>query len=95
MHGGEDAPKVLGHASISKLAVGARTSGGHHGWGGVPYKWGGHVGTSKIYVGIGTISLGRPHYSSSPPSSTTSYSLKHLCNHPPLLLHHHRTKRHQ
>jgi len=24
--------------------------------GGVPYKWGGHVGTSKIYIGISTIS---------------------------------------
>jgi hypothetical protein len=36
--------------------------------GGVPYKRGGHVGTSKIYVGISTTSLGQPHYSSSPPS---------------------------
>ena len=33
MHDGEDTPKVLGHASISKWAVGARTSGGHHSWG--------------------------------------------------------------
>ena len=30
----EDAPKVLGHAFISKWAVGARASGGHHGLGG-------------------------------------------------------------
>ena len=30
----EDAPKVLGHAFISKLAVGARASGRHHGLGG-------------------------------------------------------------
>jgi len=29
----EDAPKVLGHAFISKWAVGARASGGHHGLG--------------------------------------------------------------
>ena len=50
---------------------------------------------SKIYVGIRPISLGRPHNFSSPPSSTTSYSLKNHCNPPPLLLHHHRTKHHQ
>ncbi len=56
--------------------------------GGVPYKRGGHVGMSKIYVGISTISLGCPHYSFSPPSSTTSYSLKHTHNPLPLLLHH-------
>jgi hypothetical protein len=36
----EDAPKVLGHAFMSKWAVGARSSGGHHGLGvGVPAKW--------------------------------------------------------
>ena len=35
--------------------------------GGVPYKRGGHVGISKIYVGISTISLGRPHYIPPPP----------------------------
>ncbi len=29
----EDAPKVLGHASISKGAVGATAGGGHHGQG--------------------------------------------------------------
>ncbi len=63
--------------------------------GGDPYKRGGHVGMSKIYVAISTISLGRPHYSSSPPSSTTSYSLEHLCNPPTCLLHYHCTKRHQ
>ena len=38
------------------------------GGGGVPYKRGGHVGTSIIYVGITTISLGHPHYSSPPPT---------------------------
>jgi hypothetical protein len=30
----EDAPKVLGHASISKGAVGAMAGGGYHGQGG-------------------------------------------------------------
>ena len=34
----EDAPKVLGHAFISKWAVGARASGGHHGLGGGTYE---------------------------------------------------------
>jgi len=34
----EDAPKVLGHAFISKWAIGARASGGHHGWGGYEIK---------------------------------------------------------
>ncbi len=63
--------------------------------GGYLTKGAGHEGMSIIYVEINTISLGRPHYSSSPPSSTTSYSLKHLCNPPHLLLHHHHAKRHQ
>jgi hypothetical protein len=43
----EDAPKVLGHASISKGAVGATAGGGHHGQGG---------GHKKI---AGTIIIGR------------------------------------
>jgi hypothetical protein len=43
----EDALKVLGHASISKGAVGAMAGGGHHGQGG------GHKKTA------GTIIIGR------------------------------------
>jgi hypothetical protein len=37
----EDAPKVLGHASILKGAVGATAGGGHHGQGGVHKKMAG------------------------------------------------------
>ena len=63
----EDAPKIIsGHGSKSgPLGLGQEvdTMVG----GGVPYKKGGHVGTSKIYVGISTISLGHPHYSPPPP----------------------------
>ena len=39
----EDAPKVLGHASISKGAVGATAGGGHHGQGGVHKKMAGTI----------------------------------------------------
>ncbi len=35
----EDAPNVLGRASISKGAVGAAAGGGHHGQGGDIRKW--------------------------------------------------------
>jgi hypothetical protein len=37
----EDAPIVLGHASLSKGAVGATTGGRHHGQGGVHKKMAG------------------------------------------------------
>ncbi len=39
----EDAPKVLGHASISKEVVGATAGGGHHGQGGVHKKMAGTI----------------------------------------------------
>ncbi len=35
----EDAPKVLGHASISKGAVGATAGSGHHSQVGLIRKW--------------------------------------------------------
>ncbi len=47
---GAPKPKVSGHASISKWAVGARGSGGHNGLGGGTYEV---VGT-KIYECIHT-----------------------------------------
>ncbi len=35
--------------------------------GGSTLQKGGHVGISKIYIGISSISLGRPHYTPPPP----------------------------
>ena len=54
--------KVLTLSGPLGLGQAADTMSG----GGVPYKREGHVDTSKMNVGISTMSLGPPHYSSPP-----------------------------